>query len=96
MKEMVGDVELYFRQRNGATYDHPSKIALLGADETSEDTNWEVVDSLEIPNVGDGAENRVSFHVETPFKYTAPPLAPRVMWAAAMLADSVLSMVLDR
>ena len=26
---------------------------------------------------------------------TAPPLAPRVMWAAAMLADSVLSMVLD-
>ena len=27
---------------------------------------------------------------------TAPPLAPRVMWAAAMLADSVLSMVLDR
>lgn len=69
MKEMVGDVELYFRQRNGATYDHPSKIALLGADETSEDTNWEVVDSLEIPNVGDGAENRVSFHVEPPFKY---------------------------
>ncbi|MBQ6191929.1 MAG: discoidin domain-containing protein [Bacteroidaceae bacterium] len=70
MENMVGNCELYFCQRNGADYDHPSKIVLLGTDNLkNEDEDWDEVAILDIPNVGKGAENTIPFTVETPYPY---------------------------
>lgn len=65
MNAMKGNCEFYFAQRNGASYDHPSKVVLLGSDdEEKADEEWEVIAELTIPNVAYAAENTVPFTVE--------------------------------
>ena len=70
LDNMVGDIQLYFAQRNGATNDHPSKVAILGTDNLkNEDDEWEEIAILDIPNVGYAAENTVPFTAEQGYPY---------------------------
>ena len=70
MENMVGNIEMYFAQRNGATNDHPSKVVLLGSnDEEALDADWAEIAALTIPNVDYAAENTIPFTVETAYKF---------------------------
>ena len=70
MEKMVGNCEFYLRQRNGATYDHPSKVVLLGTDNLkSDDDEWEEIATIDLPNVGYAEENTVPFTVEKAYPY---------------------------
>ena len=70
MENMVGNCELYFRQRNGADYDHPSEVMLFGAnDPEAADEDWAVIATLTIPNVNIGEENYVPFTVAEAYPY---------------------------
>ena len=70
MEKMVGNCELYFRQRNGADYDHPAEIMLFGAnDPETADEDWVALSTITIPNVGNGAENHVPFTVAEAYPY---------------------------
>ena len=70
MEKMVGNCELYFRQRNGADNDHPSEIKIFGAnDPETADEEWVEMATMTIPNVGNGAENYVPFTVAEAYPY---------------------------
>ena len=70
MEKMVGNCELYFRQRNGADNDHPSEIKIFGAnDPETADEEWVEMATMTIPNVGNGAENTVPFNVAEAYPY---------------------------
>ena len=70
MEKMVGNCELYFRQRNGADNDHPAEIMLFGAnDPETADEDWVALSTIAIPNVGNGAENHVPFTVAEAYPY---------------------------
>ena len=69
MEELVGDCELYVRERNSDD-DRVKSLALFGTDNLkNEDDEWELIADLTLPNTGKGAESTVSFKVETPYPY---------------------------
>jgi len=70
MEKMVGNCNLYFRQRNGADNDHPAEVAIFGAaDPETDDADWTLMATLTIPKVGNGDENNVSFTVTEGYPY---------------------------
>ena len=70
MEKMVGNVDFYFRQRNGADQDHPAEVTLFGSeDPEAADADWVEFAKLTIPNVGNGAENHIPFTVENAYPY---------------------------
>ena len=70
MENMVGDIEMYFAQRNGADNDHPSKVVLLGSDdEEALDEDWVEIATLTIPSVANAAENTIPFTSETGYQF---------------------------
>ena len=70
MEKMVGNVDFYFRQRNGADQDHPAEVTLFGSeDPEAADADWVEFAKLTIPNVGKGAENHIPFTVENAYPY---------------------------
>lgn len=70
MEKMVGNCELYFRQRNGADNDHPAEVTLFGSeDPETADADWVEFAKLTIPNVGNGAENHIPFTVAEAYPY---------------------------
>ena len=70
MENMIGNCNLYFRQRNGADNDHPSEIMLFGAnDPEAADEDWAPIATLTIPHVNNGEENNVLFTVTEAYPY---------------------------
>ena len=70
MENAVGDMELYFRERDGADNDRPTKIVIMGADNLkTADEDWEVIAKITLPNTDKGQENTVPFTVETAYPY---------------------------
>ena len=70
MEKMVGDIDFYFRQRNGADNDHPAEVVLFGSeDPEAADADWVEFAKLTIPNVGYGAENHILFNVAEAYPY---------------------------
>ena len=79
MENLVGDCELYFRERANADNDRPTKIVLMGINELPEPVEeenyvddlegWEEIAVLTIPHTGAGEENTISFHTEKGFSY---------------------------
>ena len=69
MSNMVGDCELYLRERDGADNDRVAKVALMGADNIKdEDADYEEMIVLDIPNSGKGEENHIQFHLDDSHK----------------------------
>ena len=70
MENMVGDCNLYFRQRNGADNDHPAEVMLFGAaDPETADADWVPMATITIPKVGNGDENTCPFTVAEAYPY---------------------------
>ena len=70
MENMVGDCRLYFREREGADNDRPSKVVILGTDNLkNEDDEWDHIATLTLPHTGKGEENTVPFTVEEGYPY---------------------------
>lgn len=70
MDNMVGDCELYLRERDGADNDRVAKIVLMGTDNLkNEDEDWEEMAVITLPHTGKGEENTVPFHVEEAYPY---------------------------
>lgn len=70
MDNMVGDCELYLRERDGADNDRVAKIVLMGTDNLkNEDEDWEEMAVITLPHTGKGEENAVPFHVEEAYPY---------------------------
>ena len=70
MDNLVGNCELYLRERDGADNDRVKTVVLMGTDNLkNEDDEWEEIARLTLPNTGKGEENTVPFYVETPYPY---------------------------
>jgi len=70
MQDMVGNCELYFRERSGANNDRPSEFTIKGS-ETPDGNfeDWEDIVVLAVPNFAAGAENSIPFTVEKAYPY---------------------------
>ena len=69
MQDLVGNCEMYWRERDGADNDRPTKVALYGSDDPeAEDEAWVQIAVLDIPNSGKGEENSISFTMETGYQ----------------------------
>ena len=97
MEEMVGDCELYLRERDGAANDRPSEITIYGSEDSeAELADWTVITVLEVPNPAAGTENTMPFYAETSYPYirvAATNTAPsyRTFWHAAELQIYLIS-----
>ena len=70
MENLVGDCELYLRERDGADNDRVAKLVLMGTDNLkNEDEDWEEIAVITLPNTDKGQENTVSFTVEDAYPY---------------------------
>ena len=70
MDNMVGDCELYVRERAGADNDRIKKLAILGTDNLkNEDEDWELIADITLPNTDAGAESTVPFHLDEAYPY---------------------------
>ena len=65
MDNLVGNCELYLRERAGADNDRVAKVVLMGADNVkADDEDYEEIAVLTIPNTGKGEESYVPFHLD--------------------------------
>lgn len=70
MDNMVGDCELYLRERDGADNDRVAKLVLMGTDNLkNEDEDWEEIAVITLPHTDKGEENTVPFHVDEAYPY---------------------------
>ena len=70
MENLVGNCELYLRERDGADNDRVKTVVLMGTDNLkNEDEDWEEIARLTLPHTGKGEENTVPFTVETSYPY---------------------------
>ena len=70
MANMVGDCELYLRERSGADNDRVKTLVLLGTDNLkNEDEDWEEILRVTLPNTDAGAENTIAFHLDEGYPY---------------------------
>lgn len=106
MENMVGDCILYFREREGADNDRPTKVVLMGTNELPEPVDepnyvdncdgWEEIAVLTIPHTGKGEENTIPFYVENGFSYirlfvTEVNSSFRTFWHASEIQFSKLT-----
>ena len=78
VQDLVGDCEMYFCERAGASNDRPTDFKLYGTDNadlleptvgTPWEDDWVLMDSLKVPNFAAGAENTIPFTIETAYPY---------------------------
>ena len=70
MQNLVGNCELYVRERDGADNDRIKTLVLLGTDNLkNEDDEWEEIVKITLPNTGKGEENTVPFTIEEGYPY---------------------------
>ena len=70
MENMVGDCELYLRERDGADNDRVKTLVLVGTDNLkNEDEDWEEIAVITLPHTGKSEENTVPFTVEEGYPY---------------------------
>ena len=70
MQEMVGECELYWRERESADNDRPTKIVLMGAESANTPNDeWVEMAVVDIPNSDKGAENHIPLNIETAYPF---------------------------
>ena len=70
MENIVGDCELYLRERAGADNDRVKTLVIVGTDNLkTADEDWDVIAKITLPNTDAGQENTVPFTVETAYPY---------------------------
>lgn len=69
MENLIGNCEMYWREREGADNDRPTKVALFGSDDPeAEDEAWVKIAVLDIPNTGKGEESTIPFTMATAYQ----------------------------
>jgi hypothetical protein len=69
MDNLVGDCEIYIRERASGD-DRVKKFILLGTDNLkNEDEDWELIADLTVPNSGSGQESIIPFHMDDAYPY---------------------------
>lgn len=70
MENLVGNCELYLRERDGADNDRVGKLVLMGADDPeAANEEWAEMAVITLPHTGKGEENNVPFSVEKAYPY---------------------------
>ena len=70
MDKMVGDCELYLRERDGADNDRVKTLVVMGTDNLkNEDEDWDEILRVTLPHTGKGEENTVFFHMDEAYPY---------------------------
>ena len=70
MENMVGDCELYLRERDGADNDRVKTLVIMGTDNLkNEDDEWDEIARITLPHTDKGEENTVPFTVAEAYPY---------------------------
>ena len=70
MEKLVGNCQLYLRERDGADNDRVKTLVLMGTDNLkNEDEDWEEIAVITLPHTGKGEENTVDFTVSDSYPY---------------------------
>ncbi len=70
MENMVGNCELYLRERDGADNDRVKTLVIMGADDAEAlDEDWTEMAVITLPHTDKGEENTVPFTVEEAYPY---------------------------
>ena len=70
MENMVGDCELYFREREGADNDRVKTLVVMGTDNLkTEDEDWDEILRVTLPHSGKGEENTIEFKMDEGYPY---------------------------
>ena len=70
MEKLVGNCQLYLRERDGADNDRVKTLVLMGTDNLkNEDEDWEEIAVITLPHTGKGEENTVNFTVADSYPY---------------------------
>jgi hypothetical protein len=70
MEKMVGDCELYLRERDGADNDRVKTLVVMGTDNLkNEDEDWDEILRVTLPHTGKAEENTISFHMDEGYPY---------------------------
>ena len=70
MENMVGDCELYLREREGADNDRVKTLVVMGTDNLkNEDEDWDEILRVTLPHTDKAEENTVFFHMDEAYPY---------------------------
>ena len=70
MDNMVGDCELYLRERDGADNDRVKTLVVMGTDNLkNEDEDWDEILRVTLPHTDKAEENTVFFHMDEAYPY---------------------------
>ncbi|MBR4130139.1 MAG: discoidin domain-containing protein [Bacteroidaceae bacterium] len=70
MGNMVGDCELYLREREGADNDRVKTLVVMGTDNLkNEDEDWDEILRVTLPHTDKAEENSVFFHLDEAYPY---------------------------